>query len=33
MKIVGASKKRGGKTGVGSGLRERKEKVTEVVTE
>ncbi|WJX12956.1 hypothetical protein P8452_03403 [Trifolium repens] len=29
MKIVGASKKRGGKTGVGSRLRERKEKVTE----
>ncbi|KAK2410499.1 hypothetical protein QL285_045860 [Trifolium repens] len=33
MKIVGASKKRGGKAGVGGRLRERKEKVIEVVTE
>ncbi|KAK2456514.1 hypothetical protein QL285_003874 [Trifolium repens] len=33
MKIVGDSKKRGGKTGVGNRLRTRKEKVTEVVVE
>jgi hypothetical protein len=33
MKIVGDSKKRGGKTGVGNRLRTRKEKVTEVVAE
>ncbi|KAK2442513.1 hypothetical protein QL285_013702 [Trifolium repens] len=33
MKIVGASKKRGGKTGVGSRLRERKGKESEVAAE
>ncbi|WJX64096.1 hypothetical protein P8452_48919 [Trifolium repens] len=33
MKIVGDSKKRGGKTGVGNRLRTRKAKVTEVVAE
>ncbi|WJX76660.1 hypothetical protein P8452_60051 [Trifolium repens] len=33
MKIVGASKKRGGKTGVSSILRERKEKESEVAAE
>ncbi|KAK2428719.1 hypothetical protein QL285_027218 [Trifolium repens] len=33
MKMVGASNKRGGKSGVSSRLRERKEKMTEVVAE
>ncbi|KAK2422616.1 hypothetical protein QL285_033139 [Trifolium repens] len=33
LKMVGASKKRGGKSGVGNRLRERKEKMTEVVAE
>ncbi|KAK2410039.1 hypothetical protein QL285_045431 [Trifolium repens] len=33
LKMVGASKKSGGKSGVGSRLRERKEKMTDVVAE